>query len=372
MRATLLTVIALVFLLFSGTPAVAVPADVIIDDVRPELSAAPDRKAEFTLTNLTSTALKIDVTPAVQEPNCRLGPPSPGELVPAQPVKVSVTVPPSCTVAGTGLKFTVRVGTTPIDVTAMLPEQAKPKWQVLQIYKWLFLVTFVLALLACLLLLVIRGKWVLSYLDSAWSFKDSWAGNVTVIGGVLTGVFGTSGVVKALLGEDAESAVAPAVVGAAVSAAFVAAGPIVALSIKWDKKFTTFGLFLAAALTMTGALGELWIVTIAALGLDLGGLQERAWTLGVLGTVLLLWYGISTLYRAVVDGTTPPAPAPQTESDAIIAAKLVAAAISAPLTDLQKDEVRLAVEAVEAGYPAYGTSFGDEIESSLRRRSASI
>ena len=105
-----------------------------------------------------------------------------------------------------------------------------------------------------------RPSTELQYLDAGWSFKDSWVTNVTDAGGVLTGIFGSSDTVTAILGEDAESAVALATVGAAVAIAFVSAGPIVLTATKKKGKLLVWGFLAAAAVTLTGAGGELWIV----------------------------------------------------------------------------------------------------------------
>lgn len=367
MRAALLTLIALLSLLFGGPPALAAPADVLIGDVQPELSDGADRKVELKLTNLTSDPLRVSVALVTPEANCALGPPNPGELPPSRQVTVSVAVPAPCTVADTGLKFTVTAGATQIGVTATKPAQSKPDWEPLWVYFYALVSLMVLAVLATIGLAIAR-KFALSYLDSAWSFKDSWAGNITVIGGLLTGVFGASGVMKALLGEDAESKIALAVVGAAISAAFVAAGPLVLLALKWKKQLTTAGLFIAAALTLTGAVGELWMVTAAAEALDLDGWERHAVPLRWLGILLLTWYAVTTLYRTVQDGLTKPEPAG--DSDTIRAAKLITAAI-ATMSAADSAKFTESMQAIEDRYPDIGTSPGDDVLP-ISRRSGSL
>lgn len=168
----------------------------------------------------------------------------------------------------------------------------------------------------------------LPYLDKTFSFKDSWAGNVTIIGGILTGVFGAGSVVKSLLGKDADSIIALATVGAAISVAFIAAGPIVMLSTKAGKEFTFFGLLIAAAVTLSGAAGQLVVVSVVASKLDFGGahVPGLGWILGITGTSLLALYSVRSIHEIVQDGVTPPQLG---DSDAVKAAKLVAAALRA-------------------------------------------
>jgi hypothetical protein len=168
----------------------------------------------------------------------------------------------------------------------------------------------------------------LPYLDKAFSLKDSWAGNVTIIAGILTGVFGTGSVVKALLGKDADSTIALATVGAAISAALIAAGPIVGLSLKRDKTFTFIGLLLAGAVTLTGAAGQLIVVSVVASKIDFGGthVPGLGWYVGIAGTILLAVYAVRSVFEIVLDGITPPK---LVESDAVKAAKLVAHAMRA-------------------------------------------
>jgi hypothetical protein len=112
----------------------------------------------------------------------------------------------------------------------------------------------------------------LVYLDTAWSFSDSWVSNITVIGGLLTGIIGSTSVVKTL-GDQAEGSRALATVGAAVAVAFIAAGPIVLLSTKRGGYFSVGGLLLASSIVLAGAAGELYVVADAATRLTLGGFE---------------------------------------------------------------------------------------------------
>ena len=201
----------------------------------------------------------------------------------------------------------------------------------------------------------------MKYLDATWSFTDSWVSNVTVIGGLLAGIFGSSSVVKALLGKDADSSIALATVGAAVAAAIIAAGPIVLLATKsksvrksnWAARgvngresattrsgncFTLGGFVFAAIVTLTGAAGEIWVVYRSAQKLDLGGWQHKIVYLAVLGFALLALYAIRTVPATIKQGTTQP---DSVRPDTLKAADLIVAALKAHGRVLKADSAEL-------------------------------
>lgn len=123
--------------------------------------------------------------------------------------------------------------------------------------------------------------------------KESWAGNVTVLGGLLTGIFGTSEVVKALLGADADSTIALATVGSAIAVAFIGVGPVIlsATKVKKSDRYSVRGMLFAAGFTISGGIGELAIVTITAWRMDLGVFwQVPVLAAGAAGGVLLCVY----------------------------------------------------------------------------------
>jgi hypothetical protein len=151
-----------------------------------------------------------------------------------------------------------------------------------------------------------------------------------VVAGLLTGIFGSTDVVAAFVGPEADSATALATVGAAVAAAFIAAGPILLLATKnrEDDAFTVGGLLGASVLTLSGAVGALWVVYASGHKLDLGGWEDRLWIPLVLAAALLALYAVRTLIDTLHQGTTEPAAA---ESDTIKAAEMIVAARDTPL-----------------------------------------
>jgi hypothetical protein len=256
------------------------------------------------------------------------------QLLAAVHTSVNVTVPAGCKVGNDGIDFAVsaKSGTSPpvkFDVTAApKPDSAsKPEWRAL----WAFPIIFaglVFAAAICLLLVPKNPNTELKYLDATWSFNDSWVSNVTVLGGLLAGIFGSSEVVTALLGEDAKSSIALATVGVAVAAAIIAAGPIILLSTKSKNDFVTLGGFLlGAAVTLSGAAGELWVVYRSGRRLDLGGLEHDIVGLAVAGFVVLGLYAIRTIPATIRHGTTEPDAPPL--SDTLVAARLIVKALKA-------------------------------------------
>jgi hypothetical protein len=248
------------------------------------------------LTNLTSGRLPLTITPE----GCATA--SPESLPTATSTTVTVTVPERCDTT-----FTLSADGTSVDVT---PEPAGA-----ELTQWSFLFVFVVALAV---FLVIAWRWQRRlekagktelFVESSWSFKESWAGNVTVLGGLLTGVLGTSEVVKALLGSDADSAIALATVGSAIAVALIGAGPVIlsATKVRTSDRYSVRGMLTAAAVTIAGGIGELVVVTITAWRLDLGIVwQVLVGIAGAVGVALLCVYFVRSV-RAMADHhTTAP------------------------------------------------------------------
>jgi hypothetical protein len=253
--------------------------------------------------------------------------------------------------------------------TAPKPETNEPAWSNL----WVFPIALAALLaFAAVFFLVWRTdrspvNQPLKYLESTWSFKDSWVSNVTVAGGLLTGIFGSTDVVTAFLGPDAKSSVALATVGAATAAAFIAAGPIVvqATKSKVGDFFTVGGLLAASAVTLSGASGEIWVVYRSGQELDLGGWEDRIWIAALAAGALLALYAYRTLLATLAHGLQPPPPTPP--SDTIVAATMLVEALKVH-PNIDANAVDTAMAAVAAAYPTIGTGPGDE--APRQRRSA--
>lgn len=142
----------------------------------------------------------------------------------------------------------------------------------------------------------------LKHLEATWSFKDRWVSNITVGAALLTGIFGSADVVTVLLGKDAKDAVALATVGAAIAAAFAAAGPILLAATKKKGMVTVGGLLAASALTLTGAAAQIYTVYASARLLDLGGWQDKVYILAIIAAALLTAYAVRTLHEVLGQG----------------------------------------------------------------------
>jgi hypothetical protein len=335
----------------------------VIDTRAPALQQGKggDWTVPLGFTNLTNKDITIQATPThATDSGCQLSLDR-AQLRSAEHTAVILNVPPGCNVRKDGFDFNVSVtGGTSSPITfpvtaAPKPDTSKPEWRALGAFPVIFGGLFIAACI-CLVVLAARRSasgWTysteLKYLDSTWSFTDSWVSNVTVIGGLLAGIFGSSSVVKALLGNDADSSIALATVGAAVAAAIIAAGPIVLLATKSQPArkskraarrvnargsattrsgdcITLGGFVFAAVVTLTGAAGEIWVVYRSAQKLDLGGWQHKIVYLAVLGFALLALYAIRTIPATIIHGTTAP---DAVRSDTLKAADLIVAALKA-------------------------------------------
>jgi len=311
--------------------AVAAPASVTIDARKVDLAESePDWTASVGLTNLTDSELSVDVPP-VGKSKCDPSIDKEGKLANAEHGTFKVTIPAICEVGDGGTTFEVEVTgpglATPVafDVTATPKPAAEPEWEALRVFP---IALGILALAAVLYLLIWvkrNVKTPLEYLGATWSFKDSWVSNVTIAAGLLTGIFGSTEVVKAVLGEDPDRAIALATVGAAIAAAMIGAGPLVLEATKVESKgkdyFSLGGLVTATVIGVAAAFGELWVVCRAGSALDLGGLEDWLWLFVVIGGLLLLLYAVTNLPRTIRVGITEPPPAE--DSDAIKGAKMI-------------------------------------------------
>ena len=97
--------------------------------------------------------------------------------------------------------------------------------------------------------------------------------------------------------------IAVALVASVISAAFVGAAPLLLKSVGPAGKVTCIGLVLASMATVTGALGQLLVLTGLAWGLDLKNYQWLIVVAGVLAAILLGVYVFrSTLWNLRAGG----------------------------------------------------------------------
>lgn len=313
--------------------AAAQEATVTIDSSSPALEKQESGwSTTIGLTNLTTESIKLHVTPPQNAGDgCRVEPED-LSLRKAEHQEFPLSISDGCSFGKQG--FTVKLETahvTPaqsVAVTAVEKPTPPPNWHALWIFVWLLILLLVILAVGLCKGFGFLGK-PLKYLDATWSFSDSLVTNITAAGGLLTGIFGSTDVVTALLGKDAESSVALATVGAAIALAFIAAGPLVLGATKSkDNKFNTVGGLLAASVvTLIGAVGELWVLLRSGEELSLGGWEDRIVIVAILAAALLLVYSVRSVIATIDDGLHNPPTPPQ--SDTIQAAELVAAALKA-------------------------------------------
>lgn len=360
------------------------PALAILDDGSPAISDGDNGwVVELSATNLTQGELNLTVTPAASGPSGCTATPKPATLPPAADTKFEVDLAAPCAVAD-GFTFTLSVSsgdlTQPFTVNATKTAEAAEEWGSLQVFVVALSILIVVGIVASVGVIIKRdpeggylGK--LPYLDASWSFSDSWLTNITAAAGLLTGVVGSSEVVKALLGVDGDNDLRMATVGAAISLALLALTPLV-LGIFQPKtgEITIIGLFLAAAVSVAAAVSEVWVMGRTAESLDVPWLADHSMTLAVVVIVLVLVYSVIAMRSTVSSGLTKPTVA---ESEALQAARIVARAIESARNHISARDPALTPEHQAQLIEALGEAEShaqDLISSStrpiVRRRSA--
>jgi len=209
-------------------------ADVTLGSTEAELTPADAGGgiAQISLTNLTT--LGVNVTARPQRPtraSCTIDLDKSGSLPPAQTRSFTATLSAACGQIKNRFGIIVTAGGKDLQpVTAAVePKPKTPDWDTLQ--KWFLLSTLAAIglMIAVLIVAWIKGTrpWdSLPSLDDSWSFKDSWVSNVTVVGGLLAGIFGSSDVLTGVLGDDADESLALATIGGAVAVALIGAAGV--------------------------------------------------------------------------------------------------------------------------------------------------
>jgi uncharacterized integral membrane protein len=257
----------------------------------------------------------------------------------ARDESVTATYSKGCKIGKDGAMLRVSTDTQPpqtLELAVDPPTKApKPDWKVL----WAFVIALVIALVALFVMLYINEHMTfgtrLPHLPATWTFKESWATNVTAGGGILTVVIGSTSVVKAFLGTEADSSIALATVGAAVAGAFLAFGALLVKTIRYtDSESPPAGGFVVgAACTLAGAFGEL--VTMYATGrkLDLGGLQHGLLPIVILiGAVLVVYATIGVRSTLEIGTKTRLRPSPRARLQRCISPRNAATESEIPMT----------------------------------------
>jgi uncharacterized membrane protein len=208
--------------------------------------------------------------------------------------------------------------------------------------EWSALVAFPIAAVVLVIVAAVyllyrkeRPNAPLEYLESTWSFTESWATNVTLAAGLISGIFGSSEVVTALAGD-------------AVAASFIAAGTLIVLASKTkEEHLSVGGLLAASAVTLAGGFGEVWVLFRAGERLDLAGWQDAAGGIAAAAALLLTWYAVRSIPAVITNGKKEPTPEP---SDALTAAKMIVEAIKA-VPGVQTEHIDAAITAASALHP---------------------
>ncbi len=179
---------------------------------------------------------------------------------------------------------------------------------------------------------------------SGWTFKDSWASNLSVGTTVFIALFGSEDILSALFGDAPEETLSRLLIVGAVAGLLVGLAPLVIKTMGSTTEPTVGGLLAGALFTLTGVLGQIlaisWILrkdelTDAEaedwLPVQLGALvkdRDEVAIIGVALSLFLLFYAFWTLRVLIIqafpspgDDRTSPDPVP---NDLLLVAALLA------------------------------------------------
>ncbi len=318
--------------------------------------------ADVGITNLTDRAVSVHAVAA----GCTLkvgGGTSLG-VPAAEHSTVTVTIPTACVAKDRATFTLVPVGVRSaarLSVTATTGATT-PNWEAL--------LSFPIGLGTALIwVLVIYGLWLrgnwgddhvrksplacLSGLETSWSFRDSWATNVTAAGGLVATVLGSSSFLNDVLGSGGQDAIGIATIAGVISLALIGAAGVLVLTVKNpDEAETSIGGLLAGTSVALGAAGgQVWAVTLALHDVDLGAAGTLKWIAAGLATLLLVGYAFTSVYGLLTLGATSvavgdplsPPPAPE-----LVAAAILAAAGDGQVTHQSVTEVLTALRPAQA------------------------
>ncbi|MCB5170429.1 hypothetical protein LG634_37255 [Streptomyces bambusae] len=306
--------LCLLSLAYTSGAAFAEPGDYVLVTQNPVLEHHEDgsETVAVSLLNLTrkDAVVEAKAVPVPAQGSCTAVVESGYVLKPDRQSEVVVRLK-DCTIAeGDSFRVDLLSGGTAVQVTAAPGPKPSPNWGLLYCFLWSLLgaaivvgVTFVAWVGKA------RSEWArpLKYLDDSWSFKDSVASDMTLLAAAFTGVFGASGVLKAL-GDKTDSVMALATVGSAVGLGLVGAAPFVVQAFRKENHVTAWGLAVGTVVTMTGTAGLLWVVLLAARDLEMGDFGSgELWTLAILASALLAIYAGTNTYHSLNVGSRPDA-----------------------------------------------------------------
>jgi hypothetical protein len=314
-------------LLLLPFPAYANPADYVIVAPEATLSKGDDgTTASYTLINLTdrpSGTVSLKTT----EAGAHCDPSSDTAALPARQEKVVTFTLKGCDAPeNKTINLSLNVGSTIFTVTAEAEVKPDPDWRIL----WVFAV----ALVGGLVLVIAGWVWFeqrrpqtlaknppvpkenvpsvwpntpLPYLGASWSFKDSWASNVTLVSAAFTGLFGTSDLLKSATGAAAPSALAVITIASAIAAAIVGVAPLLLQTFRNGNDEVYAGaLFGSAALVIAAAGGLVLAIALSVSPLVTGLSDNLLWVGVVIGLVILASYAVASIRQNLTKGLTKP------------------------------------------------------------------
>ena len=311
-------------------------ATVIISDSSPEITSdGAANSAAIELTNLTLESVTLVADPQPEGSTCTFDP-VPAILPAGQTTQVVLNLSDTCATDGTlSLALSQSAGAQKIQINA---EGAAPSTAT----DWEPLWAFPIAVGgATFIMLVILWIWLgfrpgahpfgngwnppLPNLPTAYSFGDSLVTNVTLIAGLVTAVLGTGDVLSAF-SDEADTALALAAVGGAISAAVIGFAPV--LLQMWRRNANTatpvntaYGLVLATGLTLGASFGLLWVLGKAADSLGIS--SPAVWiAVSIVAGLILLYGGMNVRNNLEVGADAPPTP-PTTPEELIVEAVLM-------------------------------------------------
>ena len=312
----------------AGALASTSPAQVVIVSTNVSFDSSSPATATFTvsLINLTEQSTVIGATPSNPSGKACKITPDPNVVPAATQQTVAVTLRGCALPTSGGFLVTLTA-----DGQALPTLTVAPATPAVSTPDWTLFVAFPIAVVAAAVILAAagcRGYWryyraekdegkpetnrlsICAWwwkcalnLSTGWSLKDSWASNVTVIGAAFAGVFGSSDVLKAVLGNATDPVFALALVSGAVAAGIVGAAPLILAAVRWTGGVTPAALLAGASLTVGAAGGELAVITLGAQHLPLGGVEDAMLPALILGSLILACYTYLTML-----GSLPPKP----------------------------------------------------------------
>jgi hypothetical protein len=335
--------LALLLTLGGSNPATAQAAATVITPGDPVTASTSDdaTTADVPVTNLGATPIQVSArTPP--EVGCIVEP-SPSVVEPGKQTTITLKFLEGCETKE-ALDVEMSFGGDATPATANLTvKPAKPattpEWWILEASA---------AIAAAAALAVILAAWAratdlnagagdqgppsglswstpLDGLGTDFSFKDSWISVATLGSSALVLLFGATDVLTASLGDEPKSAVALIAVAGGLSAVLSTLGPLVLKAVGDSRDVPTAGGTLAAGLlVLTGSFLLITALTWQAADLAEGGWRVAIGVGGALVGLLVFGYGIKSLPRLIIDGSTTTAPETPVE---LRAADVIASAI---------------------------------------------